>query len=183
MYRSYPSVLALQFCSYFLLAGLLLASCGEPDPRSTSDAPEAPGAGRELSYPGQVDFLRTAPDAADTTQSTIISVDVALALNDEQRQLGLMNIHSLPANKGMLFIFDEQAPLSFWMANTPLSLDIIFVNEAMEIVRIHSNTTPYSQQQYPSDAPARYVVELTAGFTARHDIQEGHYITFDLGDG
>lgn len=183
MYHSYPSVLALKFCSLFLLAGLLLSSCGEPDSRSTSDTPEAPGAGRELSYPGQVDFLRSAPDAAaDTTQNTITSVDVALALNDEQRQLGLMNIHSLPSNKGMLFIFDEQEPLSFWMANTPLSLDIIFVNEALEIVRIHSNTTPYSQQQYPSERPARYVVEVTAGFAARHDIQEGHYIRFDLGD-
>lgn len=165
-----------------LLLPILFTSCGDPAPQPSSDGNNARMA-RELSYPGQVEFMRTPAEQAENAgENLITSVDVALALTEEERQLGLMNIHRLPSSKGMLFIFDEQAPLSFWMANTPLSLDIIFVNEEMRIVRIHTNTTPYSQQQYPSEVPARYVVEVTAGFTARHDIQEGQYISFDLGE-
>ena len=162
----------------------LLLSCGEEDsqPDDASQTARLTDT-RVLSYPGTVDFLKANPAEAENPQENMItSIDVALALNNEERQQGLMNVHRLPSDKGMLFVFEEQEPLSFWMANTPLSLDMIFVNEAMEIVRIHTNTTPYSQQQYPSEAPARYVVEVAAGFTTRHDIQEGQYITFDLGD-
>jgi uncharacterized membrane protein (UPF0127 family) len=176
------------FISRLLLISLFLplfaAGCSENNSRTTGDLKSGSAtAARELSFPGHVEFYRNNPEeAGDEEQNSITAVDVALALNDEQRQLGLMNVHRLPSNKGMLFIFDEQAPLSFWMANTPLSLDIIFVNEDMQIVRIHSNTRPYSRQQYPSERPARYVVEVIAGFTAQHDIQEGHFIAFDLGD-
>ena len=177
---SLPPISRLRSIMLLLPLFIMMYSCGESEPRSSS-APENVSESRELSFPGRVDFLKTSPDAADSSENVITSIDVALALNDEQRQLGLMNVHRLPSNKGMLFIFDEQEPLSFWMANTPLSLDMIFVNEAMQIVRIQRNTRPYSQQQYPSEAPARYVVEVTAGFTVRHDIQEGQYIAFDLG--
>jgi len=59
------------------------------------------------------------------------------------------------------------------MANTPLSLDIIYVNSDFEIVRIHRNTPSYSHENIHSEAPAMYVVEVNAGFTLEHDITEG----------
>jgi uncharacterized membrane protein (UPF0127 family) len=178
--RLFPKQLFL----FAILLPFFAAGCSEDDSRTAGELNrESATTERNLTFPGHVEFFRNDPEEAeDQEQNSITSVDVALALNDEQRQLGLMNVHRLPSSKGMLFIFDEQEPLSFWMANTPLSLDIIFVNEDMQIVRIHSGTTPYSRQQYPSERPARYVVEVTAGFTARHDIQEGQYIAFDLGD-
>jgi uncharacterized membrane protein (UPF0127 family) len=77
----------------------------------------------------------------------------------------------------MLFIFEDNQPRSFWMANTPLSLDIFFVNENFEIVRIHRNAKPYSRKNLTSDKPAKYVVETNAGFSISHDIQEGMRIS------
>jgi uncharacterized membrane protein (UPF0127 family) len=80
----------------------------------------------------------------------------------------------------MIFLFENNRPRSFWMANTPLSLDILFVNSDLEIVRIHRNTTPFSQESIESERPAKYVVEVNAGYTLRHDITEGHRIDFNL---
>lgn len=89
-----------------------------------------------------------------------------------------MNVTNLPSDKGMLFIFEDNQPRSFYMANTPLSLDIIFVNEDKEIVRIHNNTQPYSDKNLTSGKPARYVVETNGGYCLSHDIQEGMRVDF-----
>ncbi|MDZ7757488.1 DUF192 domain-containing protein [Rhodohalobacter sp.] len=152
---------------YFLLAtSLLLLSCnGEAD--TQSEAQET----RELSYTATVSFIEQ-PD------EEIISVRAAVADDDDSRSAGLMNVYNLPEDAGMLFIFDDEAPRSFWMANTPISLDILFVNSEMEIVRIHRNTPPYSHENIVSESPAKYVVEVNAGFTLNHDIREGMKIDF-----
>jgi uncharacterized membrane protein (UPF0127 family) len=84
-----------------------------------------------------------------------------------------MDVSDLPQSKGMLFIFEENEPRSFWMANTPLPLDIIFVNEDGEIVRIHHSTQPFAEENYTSGQPAKYVIEVNAGYCVSHDIQEG----------
>jgi len=103
----------------------------------------------------------------------ITSIDVAIADSEQETQLGLMFVNELEEDKGMLFVFNQSSPRSFWMANTPLPLDIIFVNSDFEIVRIHRNTPPFSRESFSSEAPAQYVVEVIGGFTVRHDIQEG----------
>lgn len=90
----------------------------------------------------------------------------------------MMDVRDLPKSKGMLFIFEENQPRSFWMANTPLPLDIIFVNENKEIVRIHHSTQPFSEQNFESGDPAKYVIETNAGFCVSHDIQEGMKVSF-----
>jgi uncharacterized membrane protein (UPF0127 family) len=99
---------------------------------------------------------------------------------DEQteRNEGLMDVSTLPENKGMLFVFEQQQELSFWMANTPLSLDIFFVNADKEIVRIHHSTQPYTEKNFTSGAPALYAVETNGGFAVSHDIQEGMRVNF-----
>jgi len=91
-----------------------------------------------------------------------------------------MDVNALPGDKGMLFIFDEQQELSFWMANTPLSLDIFFVNSDKEIVRIHQSTQPYTQENFTSGQPALYAVETNGGFAVSHDIQEGMQVNFQI---
>jgi len=122
--------------------------------------------GRTIEYTGELSFLNSEGDA-------ITTIEVAVADDQEERNMGLMDVNELPADKGMLFIFDNQQPLSFWMANTPLSLDIFFVNESGEIVRIHQNTQPFSENNLSSGAPAKYVIETNSGFSLSHDIQEG----------
>lgn len=103
----------------------------------------------------------------------LVSVNVEIAETEEARTQGLMGRDRMAENEGMLFIFPDQQYRSFWMANTPLSLDILFVNEAGTIVTIHRSTVPYSEESIPSTAPARYVIEVNAGFCDRHGIVEG----------
>ncbi|MFU8860671.1 MAG: DUF192 domain-containing protein [Cyclonatronaceae bacterium] len=154
--------------SVILATGMLviLSGCG------SNDKPQRSNTGRTLSYTGSVTFL-------DSGEQEIITIDVAIADTPEKRSLGLMDVRNMPANKGMLFLFEREEPLSFWMANTPLPLDLIFVNNDMQIVRIHHNAQPYSERQFPSGKPARYVVEVNAGFSINHDITEGQYLRFE----
>jgi uncharacterized protein len=152
-------------CSLLLSIILLVSGCG------SDEQPSPPDTGRVLDYTGTVTFL-------NADKEEITTIDVAVADTPEQRSLGLMDVRNMPAGKGMLFIFDREEPLSFWMANTPLPLDLIFVNRNKQIVRIHHNAQPYSERQFPSGAPAMYVVEVNAGFCIDNDITEGHHILF-----
>jgi uncharacterized membrane protein (UPF0127 family) len=140
---------------------LMVSACSEE-----KEPEDAPAQGRTLEYTHQVTFL-------NRKENPITTIEVALADEPKERNEGLMDVNSLPPDKGMLFIFEEQQPLSFWMANTPLSLDIIFVNENKEIVRIHHSTQPFTQKDFPSGKPAKYVIETNAGFCISHDIREG----------
>ncbi len=112
----------------------------------------------------------------DSVENPIIKIDIEIADNDYERQLGLMNRQSMEEMQGMLFIFPQQEYQSFWMRNTLFSLDMLFINSNKEIVTIHKNTTPLSEQSYPSTAPALYVLEVNAGFCDRHNIKLGDKI-------
>ncbi len=105
-------------------------------------------------------------------------LDVELAEDDEERSRGLMYRNKMKENQGMLFIFDFEELQSFWMRNTVLPLDIIFVNSNYEIVKIHKNTTPFLEEGYPSYRPAQYVVEVNAGYTDKFGIEEGNKISW-----
>ncbi|BDQ03224.1 DUF192 domain-containing protein [Ignavibacterium sp.] len=113
---------------------------------------------------------------SDSLGNTKAKIDIEIADDDYQRQLGLMNRKEMTENQGMLFIFLRQDFLSFWMRNTLISLDMIFVDESKTIVTIHKNTRILSDISYPSSKPARYVVEVLAGFTDKHNIQVGDKI-------
>lgn len=80
--------------------------------------------------------------------------------------------------KGMLFIFQNEEPQSFWMKNTVIPLDIMFVNSKKEIIKIHKSTTPFSEKSLPSEKPAIYVVEVNGGFADKYGIKEGDAISF-----
>jgi hypothetical protein len=115
---------------------------------------------------GDLQFLRQ-------DGSTVVSITVEVADTPEARIKGLMERWSLPELHGMLFIFDYPEIQGFWMHNTPLSLDMIFVDENRRILNIAESTTPMSKQTYSSRGPAKYVVEVRAGFSKRHNIKEG----------
>ncbi len=108
------------------------------------------------------------------------TIGVAVADEANERNEGLMDVNSLPEDKGMLFIFEKQQELSFWMANTPLPLDIIFVNKDKQIVRIHHSTPPFTEKNFSSDKPALYAIETNGGFSVAHDIQEGMSVNFQM---
>ena len=103
-------------------------------------------------------------------------IDLEIADNEYERELGLMIRNEMEENQGMLFIFNSEKYQSFWMRNTLISLDMIFVNAQKKIVTIHKNTKTLSDQSYPSSEPAMYVVEVIAGFTDKYNIQIGDKI-------
>lgn len=109
----------------------------------------------------------------------VTRVRVALAQTEAERNTGLMDVHTMDADAGMLFLFDDEQPRSFWMVNTPLSLDIIFANSDREIVRIRQNTTPFSDRRITSEVPAKYVLEVHAGYAREHDLREGMILQWD----
>lgn len=78
--------------------------------------------------------------------------------------------------QGMLFIMDVAAPQSFWMRNTYIPLDIIFVDENNTILNIHQNARPRSESPLPSEGNAKYVVEVIGGFTQAYGIKPGDKI-------
>ena len=105
-----------------------------------------------------------------------IHVSVEIADTNEKRALGLMYRRELPESHGMLFLFSRQELQSFWMKNTPLPLDILFIDSSLTIVGIARNTTPYSEKPIPSDKPAQFVLEVNGGFCQRHGIAVGDHV-------
>lgn len=106
----------------------------------------------------------------------LAGITIEIASTPASREAGLMGRTTMKADRGMLFVFDEMEERSFWMANTPLSLDIIYVNDNNVIVKIQTDATPYSEASIPSVFPAMYVVEVNAGFCALRGIREGDRI-------
>ena len=123
---------------------------------------------------GELTFLNI------TAADTLITIEIEIADNDQKRARGLMFRKSLPEKAGMLFIHETEEIVSFWMKNTYIPLDMIFVNANKEIVTIHSNTTPLKEWSYASTKPALYVVEVNAGFCHRYKIKEGDKMEFKV---
>lgn len=109
---------------------------------------------------------------------TLRQVAIEIADDENTRAKGLMHRSSMADTQAMLFIFEKEARRSFWMKNTPMSLDILYVNKAREIITIQKHTEPYSESSIPSIGEALYVVETIAGFCDNYQITEGDLITF-----
>lgn len=122
---------------------------------------------------GELEFLRAG------SKKVLKKIDIEVANNDNERMLGLMYRKSMEETTGMLFIFPVQEEQSFWMKNTYISLDILYVNDKKEIVKIYKNTTPKSTASLRSYKDAIYVVETVAGFADKYDVKEGDFIKFD----
>ena len=98
---------------------------------------------------------------------------VELATNDDERSRGLMFRKELPEGRGMLFDFSPEQPVSFWMHNTFISLDMIFIRADGRILRIAENTEPMSDRLVPSGGPVRAVLEVIAGTARKLGIAPG----------
>lgn len=96
-----------------------------------------------------------------------------LAATAKARSRGLMFRTKLPEAGGMLFVWPEEKMRSFWMKNTPLSLDILYFSEPKKLISSYEYTTPFSMRGLPSVKPARYVVELNAGQAQAKNLRQG----------
>ena len=113
------------------------------------------------------------PIVVQTPEGRKASFLLELAVTPAARQQGLMRRYELGDVDGMLFIWPEEDYRSFWMKNTPLSLDILFFSSELTLVFSHENTVPFSTKQLWSGKPARYVVELKAGEAQLQGIKTG----------
>lgn len=121
---------------------------------------------------GELLFL----NSEDSSQISKINIEISETF--DERMQGLMHRSFMKENNGMLFIFDIQKMQAFWMKNTIISLDIIYVSKDFEIVSIAKNAVPYSTKSLPSTGPALYVVETVAGYCDKYDITAGDRISY-----
>lgn len=109
---------------------------------------------------------------------TLRKIDIQLAQTDEQRADGLMYRKSMTDDQGMLFIFPDMEERAFWMKNTYISLDIVYIADNMEIVSIQKYATPLSEESLPSYKKAKYVLEVNGGFCDKYHIAYGDKIVY-----
>jgi uncharacterized membrane protein (UPF0127 family) len=120
-----------------------------------------------------------------TTTVTVapdLKIEAELAYTDETRMRGLMFRESLPADSGMLFIFPYVDIHSFWMKNTLIPLDILWINERKEIVYF-TTADPCKADPCNSYAPmqkAKYVLEVNSGFAKKHNLKVGNRVEFTI---
>jgi uncharacterized membrane protein (UPF0127 family) len=106
------------------------------------------------------------------TPTDHVYLDVEIADDPIERAEGLMGREDIKPGQGMLFVFDDEYPRSFWMKNTPLSLDILFFDAEGRWVSSQLSTTPFSANGLPSGLPAQYALEILAGESERLGLGE-----------
>jgi uncharacterized protein len=100
------------------------------------------------------------------------SVKVEVADDPDERALGLMYRDSLGADAGMLFVYSDEAPRSFWMKNTRIPLSIAFISADGHVVRL-ADMQPLDRSSVPSGKPASYALEMNQGWFTAHGVQVG----------
>jgi uncharacterized membrane protein (UPF0127 family) len=105
-------------------------------------------------------------------------VKVEIAADDAARTRGLMFRRNLPANTGMLFVFQSADEHAFWMHNTLISLDLIFLGDDRAVVGIYPSAAPQTDAPRSVGKPSRYVVEVSAGEAAAHGVRPGARVAF-----
>jgi len=113
------------------------------------------------------------PQVLIRTPQGEVAVAVEVAATPQARSQGLMYRKDLGANAGMLFVFPSETEQSFWMKNTPLPLDMIFIGSDRRIVGIIAEAKPFSLEARSVATPSRYVLEVHGGFCQRHAISPG----------
>lgn len=120
--------------------------------------------------------LAVAFTRADGSLTPQFSLLVVSTYTDRQR--GLMYVKELPKDEGMLFVFPESKEQQFWMKNTYVSLDLIFINEDRLVVGVKERAVSMSTQRLSVPRPAQYVIELVAGSAADNGITPGAKVEF-----
>lgn len=98
---------------------------------------------------------------------------IEIADDADERAQGLMHRESMSSGKGMLFIYDQQRPVSFWMENTLIPLDMLFIDETGTVVSVHENAKPLDRTPIPSGQPVLMVLEINGGLARRLGLGEG----------
>jgi hypothetical protein len=129
---------------------------------------------KEISFTkeGELTLLKAEND------SIIAKLDIEIADDEYSTQTGLMYRHSMAKNQGMLFVFKDSRQRSFYMKNTEIPLDIIYINSEMEIVSFQKNAKSFDETSLPSEAASQYVLEINARLSDEWKLEKGDKIKF-----
>lgn len=114
------------------------------------------------------------------SDSIVKTLDIEIAESDYEIQTGLMYRTQLGAHQGMLFIFPDEQMRSFYMKNTKIPLDIIYINADKTIVSVQKNAQPFNEASLPSEAPAKYVLEIYGGLFDDWQLDVGDAVDFEI---
>ena len=126
----------------------------------------------EFKKEGELTFFKS------TSDSAIANFDIEIADNDYETETGLMHRLSMGENRGMLFVFPNMRIRSFYMKNTLIPLDIIYIDKDKFIVSIQKNAIPLDEKSLPSKVPAQYVLEINAGLAKTLPLKVGDRIDY-----
>ncbi|WP_422105645.1 DUF192 domain-containing protein [Winogradskyella sp.] len=158
-----------KFCKYSLLVAALslFFSCKEDKTSKTEDKVIV-----SFKKEGVLELKKAVSD------SIIKTLDIEIADNEYETQTGLMYRTELGIQQGMLFIFPDVQMRSFYMKNTKIPLDIIYIDEDKRIVSFQKNAKPFDERSLPSEVPAKYVLEINAGLSDEWQLEVGDRIEF-----
>lgn len=163
-----------------VLALVLIAGCQKM--QSSETIPLDQSSGQNAAVAGEGGAM---VEPSTGTVGTIVvgpaTYSVEIAQTDDEKAKGLMGRESLPENYGMWFVFDAPQVMQFWMKNTAIPLDILFVGSDMKVLTIHENAVPFDEKLIAPEAPAQYVLELNAGQVAKHGIKKGDAVQKRIG--
>ena len=148
------------------VVGALIYGSVQAPKRSTSSTPQFTKQGTLTVFKGSSDEV-------------IRTFDMELKTSNMDRAEGMMWRKSMEENQGMLFIMDRAEPQSFWMRNTYIPLDIIFIDQQKRILNIRKNAKPQTLDPQPSQGDALYVFEIIGGLSDKLGIQPGDRIAFE----
>ena len=156
--------------SVFLLS--YICSCEKEKPSTTSSI--SADSLNEIIFhrDGELAFI------SKDSRKKIKTIDIEIADTPEESEAGLMFRRTMADTEGLLFVFKKAEARFFWMKNTYIPLDMIFVDKNMKIVKIEKNTIPMSEENIPTHKNTLYTVEVNAGFCDRYGINVGDYIQF-----
>lgn len=115
--------------------------------------------------------------ATQTGQEVVFKVEVADT--PAKRELGLQYRKELSTDQGMIFLFPVESQQTFWMKNTPIPLDMIFINRERRIVGIVEQAVPFTLEPRSVNAPSQYVLEIGGGLSKRYGVRAGDTVRFD----
>jgi len=114
-----------------------------------------------------------------TKERREVRFQVEVAETPAKRELGLQYRRELPDNRGMLFLFPLEEENAFWMKNTPISLDMVFIDADHRIVGIIEETVPFSTESRSVSVPSQFVLEIKGGLSRRHGFKVGDRVRFE----
>lgn len=125
------------------------------------------------SQPIEITFVKHGELQLIQNDSIIKNLDIEIADTDSKRQIGLMNRSHMAEDQGMLFIFERMNNTGFWMKDTRIPLDIMFIAEDSTVINVQRNARPHDKTNYAAEAPYRYVLEVNGGKSDQWGIVEG----------